>query len=48
MNFADLNNQNEPKVTSYFPGFSEEAQQKEILYDNFGEFLLDMVNEEIN
>ncbi|MBF2355981.1 SMI1/KNR4 family protein [Listeria seeligeri] len=48
MNFAELNSQNEPKITSYFPGFSEEAQQNEVLYDNFGEFLLDMVNEEIN
>lgn len=48
MNYKDLNSNNEPKITSYFPGFSEDAQKNEVLYDSFGEFLLDMVNEEIN
>ncbi|EDN8189343.1 SMI1/KNR4 family protein [Listeria monocytogenes] len=47
MNFADLNSHNEPKITSYYPGFPEKAQQNEVLYDSFGEFLLDMVQEEI-
>lgn len=47
MNFADLNSHNEPRITSYYPGFPEKAQQNEVLYDNFGEFLLDMVQEEI-
>ncbi|EAF7125109.1 SMI1/KNR4 family protein [Listeria monocytogenes] len=47
MNFADLNSHNEPRITSYYPGFPEKAQQNEILYDSFGEFLLDMVQEEI-
>lgn len=48
LNYKDLNENNEPKITSYFPGFSEDAQKNEVLYNNFGEFLLDMVNEEIN
>lgn len=48
MNFNDLNNNNEPKITSYFPGFDEKAQKNEVLYENFGEFLLDMVHEEVN
>lgn len=48
LNYKDLNENNEPKITSYFPGFSEDAQTDEVLYNNFGEFLLDMVNEEIN
>ncbi|MBO0451876.1 SMI1/KNR4 family protein [Enterococcus sp. MJM16] len=47
MNFNELNKENEPQITSYYPGFSEEAQRNEILYDNFGSFLLDMVMEEI-
>ncbi|WP_088816468.1 MULTISPECIES: SMI1/KNR4 family protein [Listeria] len=48
LNYKDLNEKNEPKITSYFPGFSEDAQKNEVLYNNFGEFLLDMVNEEIH
>ncbi|EAC5235057.1 SMI1/KNR4 family protein [Listeria monocytogenes] len=47
LNFADLNSYNEPKITSYYPGFPEKSQQNEVLYDNFGEFLLDMIQEEI-
>ncbi|MGX7420035.1 SMI1/KNR4 family protein [Carnobacterium gallinarum] len=48
MNYEDLNSDNEPKITSYFPGFSENAQKNEVLYDNFGGFLLDMIKEEID
>lgn len=48
MNFKDLNSENNPKITSYFPGFSEKAQENEVLYNSFGEFLLDIVNEELN
>lgn len=48
MNFKILNNENEPKITSYYPGFSEEAQNNEVLFDSFGSFLLDMVTEEVN
>ncbi|EHR7112523.1 SMI1/KNR4 family protein [Listeria monocytogenes] len=47
LNFAVLNSHNEPKVTSYYPGFPEKSQQNEVLYDSFGEFLLDMIKEEI-
>lgn len=48
LNYKELNDTNEPKITSYFPGFSEDAQKNEVLYNNFGEFLLDMVTEEVN
>lgn len=48
MNYKDLNDANEPKITSYFPGFVDAAQENEVLYDSFAEFLLDIVTEEIN
>jgi hypothetical protein len=48
LNYKKLNSKNEPKITAYFQGFSEDAQKNEVLYNNFGEFLLDMVIEEIN
>ncbi|MGX7024623.1 SMI1/KNR4 family protein [Vagococcus hydrophili] len=28
LNYKDLNNNNEPKITSYYPGFSENTQTK--------------------
>ena len=46
LNFKDLNENNEPKITSYYPGFDNERQSYDILYDSFGSFLLDMVKEE--
>lgn len=48
LNYQELNENSEPKITSYFPGFSEDSQKNEALYNNFGEFLLDMVANEIN
>lgn len=47
LNFNNLNHNNEPRVTSYFAGFDEDAQENEVLYDDFGEFLLDILKEEI-
>ncbi|MBC1492582.1 SMI1/KNR4 family protein [Listeria booriae] len=47
LNFRDLNDNQEPKVTSYFAGFDESAQKHEVLYESFGDFILDMVKEEI-
>lgn len=47
LNFRDLNANHEPKVTSYFAGFDESAQKHEVLYESFGDFILDMVREEI-
>lgn len=48
INFKNLNKENEPRITSYFPGFAEGVQENEILYASFGNFLLDMLNEEIS
>ncbi|EUJ43796.1 SMI1/KNR4 family protein [Listeria riparia] len=47
LNFRDLNDNQEPKITSYFAGFDESAQKHEVLYESFGDFILDMVKEEI-
>ncbi|WP_314576024.1 SMI1/KNR4 family protein [Enterococcus gilvus] len=47
LNFDILNSNNEPKVTSYFTGYSSDVQKYEVLYDDFSEFLLDMVYSEI-
>lgn len=48
LNYKELNENDEPKITSYFPGFPEGSQNNEVLYNDFGEFLLDMVKDEIN
>ncbi|MGL9893735.1 SMI1/KNR4 family protein [Enterococcus mundtii] len=48
LNYKELNENNEPKITSYFPGFPEGSQNNEVLYNDFGEFLLDMVANEIS
>lgn len=47
LNFRDLNDNHEPKVTSYFAGFDESAQKHEVLYESFGDFILDMVKDEV-
>lgn len=47
LNYKELNANEEPKVTSYFPGFDENAQKNEILYNSFGAFLLDIVKAEL-
>lgn len=47
LNYRELNTNQEPKITSYFPGFDENAQKNEVLYNSFGDFLLDIVEEEL-
>lgn len=47
LNYNKLNKENTPVITSYYPGFDEEVQEHEELYNNFGEFILDMVTEEL-
>lgn len=47
LNFDVLNSNNEPMVTSYFTGYRSDVQKHEVLYDDFSEFLLDMVSSEI-
>ncbi|MEG0732838.1 MAG: SMI1/KNR4 family protein [Vagococcus sp.] len=43
LNYNKLNKNNEPMVTSYFPGFDEEIQKHEVIAESFGDFLLDRV-----
>ena len=44
LDFEKLNNDKEPKVVSFYPGFDLEIQTYEIIADDFGDFLLDTVN----
>ncbi|RFA34211.1 hypothetical protein CAI16_12020 [Virgibacillus dokdonensis] len=47
LNYNVLNGGNEPKITSYYPGFDNKDQRYEVLYNSFEEFLLDMINDEL-
>lgn len=47
LNYRELNTNQEPKITSYFPGFAESVQKNEVLYNSFGDFLLDIVEGEL-
>lgn len=47
LDYRELNVDIEPKITSYFSGFSNEVQTFEVLYDSFGDFILDMVEDEV-
>ncbi|MCT0162791.1 SMI1/KNR4 family protein [Lactiplantibacillus pentosus] len=47
LNYRELNADQEPKITSYFPGFVEDNQKNEVLYNDFGDFLLDVVEGEL-
>jgi hypothetical protein len=47
LNYNMLNENREPKVTSYWPGFALEAQSFEVIANDFGDFLLDIVQHEI-
>ena len=43
LNYKMLNENGEPKVTSYWPGFDIEEQTFEVIANDFGDFLLDTV-----
>lgn len=45
LDFSRLNANGEPKIVSYFPDFEEAEQKYEIIADNFGEFLVELVEE---
>ena len=48
LDFGKLNNDKEPKVVSFYPGFDLELQKYEIIADDFGDFLLDTINIELS
>lgn len=47
LDFQRLNSDNEPAVVSFVPGIDLNKQRYELLANDFGDFLLDMVNREV-
>jgi len=48
LDFKQVNKENEPTVVSFVPGVDLEKQTYEKIADDFGDFLLDLVNQEID
>jgi len=47
LDFNHVGNNKEPKMVSFIPGISLENQQYKIIANDFGDFLLDLVQQEI-
>lgn len=47
LDFNQLDEKGEPKVVSFVPGIDLESQRYEIIANDFGEFLLDLVMQEV-
>src|SRR5690625_111709 len=47
LNFNNLNDAREPRIVAYTPGVALKHQSYEVIADNFGDFLLDLVSQEI-
>lgn len=47
LDFNTLDDKNEPRVVSFVPGMQLESQTYEIIANDFGDFLLDLVKEEL-
>lgn len=47
LDFNQLDDKGEPKVVSFVPGVELESQTYEIIANDFGDFLLDLVKQEI-
>jgi len=47
LNFNNLNDTKEPRIVTYTPGVALKRQTYEVMADNFGDFLLDLVSQEI-
>lgn len=45
--FRDLNDDKEPRIVTFIPGVELKYQNYEVIADNFGDFLLDLVKQEI-
>ena len=47
LDFQRMNSDNEPVIVSFVPGVDLNKQEYELIANDFGDFLLDMVNREI-
>lgn len=47
LDFNDQNDKGEPKVIALDPGYALDEQSLEVIADDFGDFLLDLVNSEL-
>ncbi|MBM7364105.1 SMI1/KNR4 family protein [Priestia taiwanensis] len=47
LDYSNLDDTQEPKVVAYSPGFELEVQTYELIADTFGDFLLALVEEEL-
>lgn len=47
LDFDNRNDHGEPKIVTFAPGFKLGNQTYELIADDFGDFLLDLVNQEI-
>ena len=47
LDFNQLDNNGEPRVVSFLPGVRLESQTYEVIANDFGDFLLDLVKQEI-
>lgn len=47
LDFNQLDEKGEPKVVSFVPGIELESQRYEIIANDFGDFLLDLVMQEV-
>lgn len=47
LDFNQLDEKGEPKVVSFVPGIDLESQRYEIIANDFGDFLLDLVMQEV-
>jgi antitoxin YobK len=47
LDFNQLDEKGEPKVVSFVPGIELESQKYEIIANDFGDFLLDLVMQEV-
>ncbi|GEN36863.1 SMI1/KNR4 family protein [Aneurinibacillus danicus] len=47
LDFSQQDEHNEPPVVSFVPGIDNDKQQYEIIAKDFGDFLLNLVNQEI-
>ena len=48
LDFNNLNNDGEPKVVSFLIGVDAEYQTYKVIANDFGDFLLDMINQELD
>lgn len=47
LDYSNLDNNGEPKVVAFVPGVDLESQTYEIIANDFGDFLLDLIRQEV-